>query len=242
MCLRPLQADEAIRLWDAKDYCRPCLDRASPSLAEFAKRNANLDDGFAFTGHTAKFWLQLSLFVAVAILAPLAVGTVLAVVLRPWQDNDPVGWVIIGFLGLFGVLALMALLVVVLRALRQGWAVEIVVLSLLCPRMRIQDGLVHLERGLGCCPGRTTYPLAKCQWFALDLHLLKLPVHPWHDRREFRALRQLDPEWRGVMILLPVERPLRGLIAGRGIPCGTRRTADIWEAFLTLADISRGDL
>jgi hypothetical protein len=56
------------------------------------------------------------------------------------------------------------------------------------------------------------------------------------------ALRQLDPEWRGVMILLPVKRPSGGLIAGRGVPCGSRRTAGVWEAFLTLADIPQGDL
>jgi hypothetical protein len=241
-CLQTLPREEAIRLWDSKDYCRPCLDRASPSLAEYARPNATLNGDFAFKGHTARFWFRFSLVAAVAILGPLAAATALAIMLRPWEDNDPVGWVIIGFLGLFGVLGQLALLVGVLMALRQGWGVELVVLSILRPRVRIQDGLVHLQRGPSCCPRSTTYPLAKCHWFPLDLHLLKLPVHHWHDRREFRALRQLDREWRGVVILLPVERPLRGLIAGGGIPCGTRRTADIWEAFLTLADIHQGDL
>jgi hypothetical protein len=241
-CLRPLLADEAVRLWDAKDYCRRCLDRASPSLAEVAKRNATLNDGFAFTGHTARFWLRLSLFVAVGILAPLAAGMFLAIVLRPWEDDDPVGWIIVGLLGLFGMLGVSALLVMVLGALRQRWAVEIVVLSLLRPRVRIQDGLVHLERGSVCCPRQTSYPLAKCRWFALDLHLLRLPVHRWHDRREVRALQQLDPVWRGVVILPPVERPLPGLVAGRGVPCGSPHTAGMWVAFLTLANIDQGHL
>jgi hypothetical protein len=241
-CLRPLQRGEAIRLWDGKDYCRPCLDRASPSLAEYARRNATLNDGFAFTGGTARFWLRFGLVAALAILGPFAAATALAIMLRPWEDNDPVGWVIIGLLVLLGILGLSALLVGVLRALRQGWAVEVMVLSLLRPRVRIQDGLVYLKRGPSCCPRGTNYPLAKCRWFPLDLHLLKLPIHHWHDRREFRALRQLDPEWRGVVILLPPEHPMRGLIAGHGVPSGTSRTAAVWEAFLTLADVPHGDL
>jgi hypothetical protein len=97
-CLRPLQKEEAIRLWDAEDCCRPCVERASPSLAEFAKRHAKLNDRFALARHTARFWLRLGLFAAIALLAPLAT----AILFRLWEGDDPVGWGLLGLVGLLG--------------------------------------------------------------------------------------------------------------------------------------------
>ena len=43
-CLRDLDQDSAVHLWDGKDYCRECVSTASPALAVLAKRFSILSE------------------------------------------------------------------------------------------------------------------------------------------------------------------------------------------------------
>ena len=46
-CSRTMSADSAVHLWDARDYCRDCVEAACPGLANYARTHSVLEERVA---------------------------------------------------------------------------------------------------------------------------------------------------------------------------------------------------
>ena len=143
-CGRPLKSSQAIRLWDGKDYCRPCVDDACPKLAEYARSHETLEDTIPYDARGVLIGCVIIYGLVVGIFALFAasIGAV------------PVGDAIAGALCLTSLAALIQVPLIFWTAKRRR------------PTVRVQDGVIAVSRSRFPLKSWRDYPfpLYDCSW------------------------------------------------------------------------------
>lgn len=213
-CERVLTVPQAVRLWDARWYCRQCLDAACPGLADYSARHESLEDieppprVLKILTFYFGWWLTL----AVILPAPFAVLTLVVSGLDvALQIFTPIYYY-------WGAILLLPILLCVFIALAQR--ADVIVVSVHNNMLRLRHRNSH-------------------EWFEVPLHSCQWHVGPVRDpgKRPWCRIR-LAPEQAVVLLRIPTGNRAFGRYGT--LVCGASPTTRrIWEAFLTLAEVPK---
>lgn len=233
-CLLNLESGSAISLWDDCCYCTSCLEAACPGLAAYALANGSLADSYPFK--LSMFARSVFWFWCISCLLTPCCCIIPAIV----QEHPP-GWR----------LPEIVASVIVLTIFSSGiWAIIYGMRFLIGgalafarrPDVHVRHGLVTMTWH-GTWFRRTfTCPISMCSWTRVG-SLDNLLEHDLRhgtvvDSYAIANLQELDRQWTGVVLWKPDGPRERGLIRGRGVPCGSSQPmVEIWQGFLRLAGV-----
>ena len=146
-CSCTLTPGDAVRLWDGRDYCRECVEKACSGLAEYAAAHERLAEAPP-PWSPRVVWAMRLLQWGPLVLAVLG-GIVALAVQAPSLKPDGVG--MIAMLALYGVVP--ALAIGLAKCNRQTVSAE--------------NGRIVVSRRIG---GNRSAPLEQCRWHFADEH------------------------------------------------------------------------
>jgi hypothetical protein len=137
-------ADDGLLLWDGKLYCRDCVERASPELAELAAQDVTLSETFVASDLGPMTWLR-------GILFGFIPGSMIAGMAFLW-------WEVPFFVTLLSATFVMATVIVAARRYYERSAL---------PRtVSVRNGVLWLTS-----PRQNqNWPLATCRWWVGGPH------------------------------------------------------------------------
>ena len=146
-CPHPAHAPATVRLWDGRDHCVDCVERACPGLAGFARERDRLEDAIPYDRRGGLVaWAKMAGLLSTA-LALVGAGSFAA------MDATSAG-LLVGAMAAVLAVTLLGTLPSVFKAGR------------VLPAVRVVDGLVEVFRP-SHARGRNpvaTYPLGEARW------------------------------------------------------------------------------
>lgn len=217
-CDAAVEPEQTVRLWDGRDYCRPCVEKSCPGLADYAAANPTLDDQIPYDHAFARRSGLASMAVILFALSSVPMVLFLA------ADVEP-SWAALGssvaFLVVFGVVPIGFGFLLERFVRRPGFLA-----------VHVRDGLLTADP-----PFKGPIRPLRC-----ELGLIRWFLGVRTDDGKPRARNQgnpLQPRFEAVVLVIPDRHPSdwQGWrIATGSTPEMVRR----WTAFLRLAEIPEG--
>jgi hypothetical protein len=213
-CGGSLEPKQRVRLWDARDYCSECVERACAGLTEFARTHRHLEDQPILDWRA----IRRSRFEGnVVVSCGLLVGLVELVLGASgrWDLFAWVGGVVLLILG------------AILGTSKRKWGR----LPRFVPKIRVEDGWISIFRSTHMDGKQPIlrFPLADCRWRIGDL---KQDTQLGH----FRGLH--GP---AVILVAPLGSGTDLDHSSRSSACGVDpKVRARWVGFLRLAKVPEG--
>jgi hypothetical protein len=210
-CSQPLAAGASVHLWDGGDYCRPCVDKACPNLADYAIAHNVLEETIPYDRKAASRQLLRVYVVIWAVFCTL--GAVAGLVMGDITTAIVLPLFFVLCAALAGAIQIPALLWIAKGAAQ---------------RVSVRDGNVTV-----CRPNRRrlapwTFPLNNCRWYLGRLR---------HDT----FLRGTLPRNAPTIILVYPVHWRRFQLCRYKTACGfSEEMRQLWQAFLRLTGVAEG--
>jgi hypothetical protein len=211
-CAAPLEEANRVRLWDGLDYCRGCVDRAWPTLADWAIAHSRLEESMPeqVNRELPTFWKAAGIFFPIKLVLLTCFGFWSV---RLWAtDADQGVWPLIA-----GIILL--LYPVQMIAIRWFFGRPFLRHRDGLPGVVVENGRVKLIRGSAV---DREFDLSRCGWYAPRRRMPNHPAGPESPLAD-KAIMVRDMTASGFNM--------------KGISfCGfTDEMREIWTAFFSLA-------